>query len=794
MAKKLFAAFLLVCASLLAFGALTVSAETYGDLTYTVENGEIAITECASGAVSVEIPAQIEGKPVTTIKQGAFFSCQKLTTVKIPDTVTRIGNMAFGTCYSLTRVDITSLAAWCGITFEGKDSNPLSQRISNPFTGSSKTVILYLNGEAVEGNLIIPEGVTAIKSTAFCYCDGITGVSIPKSVKVIGKDAFSRKFINRVDIASIADWCEIDFESDSSNPLGINGTLYINGEPVAQAVIPEGITEIKDYAFCSAKNLKEIYLPESVERIGKSAFNGCDSLTATHISDLSAWCRIDFGDEYSNPLLYSKSLYLNGNRIRNLTVPSDITEIKKLAFYGCTDLQSATLPEGITSIGDYAFSGCKYLKDINLSNRVISIGNHAFSGCKYLKSINLPDCVTGIGDYAFFGCEYLHNVSLPIGIANIGTGAFNGCQTLTVLYIGDSVTGIPQGAFYGCGALKYIRLPQNLLYIEGGAFNGCVSLEKVFYGGGKTQWNNIPKNSGNDVLSSAEIVCDVPVKTYHFETNCAVKLEDAACSVLLKAPKIENEGKVLWWYDNPSFSGYPVEFPYCGEAATLYALWVDGTGESFETAIELEADKPFVMSDPIRGEHIYFVFAPEKTGTYKFRTTGKADTMGAIYNANRKKLTYTGEDDTDNISHSIELTAGEIYYITVYCFELEPFTLRVTEDGEKYRISQVKLKDTEGNEITAVPNTDFRLSFQFEDLKLNQNAIVLLASYTEKGAFRGFTYAETKEMSDSYSYLYVPLEFYVSNPKGDIAKFKIFCWSSLDFMIPIGNETVYPSR
>ena len=83
-------------------GSVSVSADTYGDLTYTISGGEVTITACswrASG--SLTIPSTIAGYPVTTIGDGAF-SSSDLTMVTIPDSVTTIGKRAFSSCYSLS--------------------------------------------------------------------------------------------------------------------------------------------------------------------------------------------------------------------------------------------------------------------------------------------------------------------------------------------------------------------------------------------------------------------------------------------------------------------------------------------------------------------------------------------------------------------------------------------------------------------------------------------------------------------------------------------------------------------
>ncbi len=116
---------------------------------------------------------------VTSIGDYAFSGCSGLTSITIPNSVTSIGEYAFSGCTALTSVHITDIAAWCGIKIGNEHSNPLSYAQH-----------LYLNGEEIKDDLVIPEGVTSIGSRVFYGCSGLTSVTIPNSVTSIGYDAF----------------------------------------------------------------------------------------------------------------------------------------------------------------------------------------------------------------------------------------------------------------------------------------------------------------------------------------------------------------------------------------------------------------------------------------------------------------------------------------------------------------------------------------------------------------------------------------------------------------------------
>ena len=175
----------------------------------------------------VEIP-----NSVTSIGDLAFDECSKLTQVNIPGSVTSIGNYAFYYCYALTQVTI--------------------------------------------GN-----GVTSIGNSAFSGCRALTQVTIGNSVTSIGSQAFSwcDALTAVYYTGDVAGWCGITFgNSSDSNPLFYAHNLYIGNTLVTELVIPEGISEIKDYAFagCSAT---QVTIGNGVTSIGNLAFGYCSRLT-----------------------------------------------------------------------------------------------------------------------------------------------------------------------------------------------------------------------------------------------------------------------------------------------------------------------------------------------------------------------------------------------------------------------------------------------------------------------------------------------------------------------------------
>lgn len=215
-------------------------ANTYGFLTYAVNNEEVTITGC-NKTVSGEIiiPSSIEGYPVTSIGDKAFENCKEITSVNIPDGVTSIGDYAFYCCYELKSVDIPNSVASIGF---GAFNN--CQNLSNIKMGDGVTSIgcEAFNECLSLKSIVIPNGVTQIRTATFAGCINLKRVIIPDGVTVIGDLAFA----------------------DCTN--------------LSSVVIPNSVTRIVTYAFSGCENLKTIYYSGTKQQwnaiIDEDAFDG----------------------------------------------------------------------------------------------------------------------------------------------------------------------------------------------------------------------------------------------------------------------------------------------------------------------------------------------------------------------------------------------------------------------------------------------------------------------------------------------------------------------------------------
>jgi len=419
---------------------------------------------------------------LTTIDQNVFYGCTGLTTISIPASVTKINNSAFQDCTGLTAVNITDLTAWCRIKQGGYFSNPLLYAKH-----------LFLNGKEVT-DLIIPDGITTIGQYAFHGCEGLKSVSIHSGVTTIETSAFRGcTGLTAVHIKDIAAWYNINMNGSSSNPLYYAQHLFIDGQEIHDFVIPEGVKTVSSPIFEGWKNLKSITIPSSLESITTtSAFRDCTGLSAVHIKDLAAWCKIQFPNySEANPLSVAKHLFMDGQEIKDLVIPEGVTEISSYVFRGWENLVSVTFPASLKKINQSAFQACTglaavHIKDlaawcaVEFADNPLSMARHLYLNGELVKNLVIPEGVTKINgtDWgAFYGCDDLISVNTGNTVKGIGQSAFSRCSNLKTVTIGKSVETIEGYAFYNCTNLKTVNsLVEKPLPISNTAF-GHTDLE-----------------------------------------------------------------------------------------------------------------------------------------------------------------------------------------------------------------------------------------------------------------------------------------------------------------------------
>ena len=520
--------------------------------------GDNTCYNCSS-LTSIDIP---DG--VTSIGASAFYNCSNLSSIEIPDSVTSIGSIAFYGCSSLSSITIPFVGArkdgtnyrntHLGYIFGAGSSSENSSYVPSSLekvviTGGTSIGASAFYGCSSLTSIEIPDGVTSIGASAFYGCSSLTSIEIPDGVTSIGTYAFANcsslaSLIIPLSVTeigfAIVNGCSslislsIPFVR-TSKPDGNTYTffgslfgaeLYWKNEAyvpeMLKTVIITGGTSIEDGAFNGCSSLENITLPDSVNNIGSDAFGGCSSLNRVYISNIEAWCNIQFGD---NPMRAGASLYLNGQLVTHLEIPSSVTTIGSNAFYGCTSMVSITIPSNVTDIGSYAFCGCSNLMNISVPDSVTNIGKGAFQECNNLESITLPFADGWFGE--IFGASNYTQIpqfvpeSLKTVVITGGTyiyaSEFWYCRNIESITIPSSVTEIVWSAFGGCSGLKRVIFEDNskLYGIDQAAFDGCDNLTEVYITNiaawCRTQFMDNPLSSGAKLYLNGQLVTHLEI-------------------------------------------------------------------------------------------------------------------------------------------------------------------------------------------------------------------------------------------------------------------------------------------
>ena len=145
--------------------------------------------------------------------------------------------------------------------------------------------------------------------------------------------------------------------------------------------------------------------------------------------------------------------------ITSITLPDTITKIGDSAFAECTGLTSLEIPASVTEIGQGAFYGCSNLVSVNIPDGITTIGDGMFNGCYALASISIPDSVTSIGVSAFANCSSITEIKLPAAVTEISPNLFYGCSSLKSFTIEPQITAIGEKAFAECTSLTEMTIP-----------------------------------------------------------------------------------------------------------------------------------------------------------------------------------------------------------------------------------------------------------------------------------------------------------------------------------------------
>ncbi len=443
--------------------------------------------------VDVKIP-----DTVTEIGENAFLNDTAIESVTFPTGLTAIGRYAFHGCTGLKGIALPDSVNSIG-EYAFDNCSGLSGGLHIPAGVREIKERTFYGCSGLSGELILPEGLTSIGEYAFYNCKGFTGsLRIPDSVVSIGSYAFQNcsGFIGTLTLSKKME--TVAYET-FYGCTGFMGTL----------TIPDSIKTLDRGAFYNCKRITEIVFGSGVTNICSSyssvrTFGNCSGVetvtflgSAVPVISSSVSATSSHKDYISD--LFGSSCF---SSLTTVYVPAGCYEAYSLAYGAC--LQAKTriretgaedfiikdgvliaymgeetdvpIPENITAIGENAFLNNTEIENVTFPAGLTAIESAAFRGCTALKGIVIPDSVNSIGDYAFYNCCSLKGgLHIPDGVEEIKERTFYGCSGLSgELILPTGLTGIGEYAFYNCkGFTGSLRIPDSVVSIGSYAFQSC---------------------------------------------------------------------------------------------------------------------------------------------------------------------------------------------------------------------------------------------------------------------------------------------------------------------------------
>ena len=285
----------------------------------------------------------------------------------------------------------------------------------------------------------IPDTVISIGTNAFWNCNTIQTI-LPASVRELGATAFYGTFVVNVDANSPYFCSEEDgkvlYNKDKT-------TLYqVSQDCAGYFTIPSTVMTINDFAMNGcAKVIGELVIPNSVQTIGRSAFEGTG--------------------------------------FTSLNLGNSVKEIGASAFYKCAAMTGdLVIPTSVTTIGENAFASTDFNGKLDFQAQIEEFPAAIFKGLEF-TSVSFSDSVKTIGDRAFENCKLLTTVTFGQGLETIGSFAFEGSGISGELTFPDSLKRIKAYAFSNCLGITEIDFPEGNATIEYAAFTGDTGVQKI---------------------------------------------------------------------------------------------------------------------------------------------------------------------------------------------------------------------------------------------------------------------------------------------------------------------------
>ena len=548
--------------------------------TYENPEGSNAIVEKSSktlvaGCKNTKIPDDVK-----IIGAYAFCGCSDLKSIEIPDNVSEIQVAAFDDCSNLTaihipaNVDTIALGVFMGCSNLNSITIDSANR-SYESPGNANAIIDKATMILLEGcnNTVIPEGVKRIWDNAFIGRAHLKSITIPASVRYIGRDSFSdcdslEEIKVDADNATFdsRNNCNAIIESATNTlvagcgktviPEGIEtigDSAFASVNTLTHVTIPKSVTEIRGYAFERCENLSTVNLQKGIQTIGCGAFTECVGLKdlifcgtkadwqAVTIDEdgreelesvlkyhelvkkekVPATCGKDGSEEYWTCSICDQ-VYLSADMTQNpqeLTAPIAIPATGNHSWdNGVVTEKATTAKEGIKT---YTCTVCKAtktekiakLKPTNNNSSTVKKGTKVtIKGYKYTVKNSSEVTFTGVKN------KKAKKISIPatVKIKNkkykvtaMSEKSLKGVKAKTII-VGNNVQTIGNSAMENCKQLTKVTLGKNVKKIGKNAFKSDKKLKSITIK--STKLKSVGKNAFKGINSKAKIT--VPKKKY----------------------------------------------------------------------------------------------------------------------------------------------------------------------------------------------------------------------------------------------------------------------------------------
>lgn len=495
---------------------------------------------------------------VLHIREDAFHSCDLLTDIRIPASVTSISDL-FKFCDKLTAITVDEQnASYCDV--------------DGVLFSKDKTALIRYPEKKPGSSYVVPDSVLRIGDDAFFNCDLLAEIRIPASVSEIS-DAFG--FCNALAFFTVdagnSSYCDFDgvlFNKDQTLLV-----CYPAGRSSSAYTIPDGVVTVEKYAFHSCEMLEALVIPSTIATIKDSAISGCYHLDDVYYVGTEAqWNAIHIGS-YNYNLNDATRHYVSAADACMITVLS--------SKHGSVSVDPPLAKKGetvtVTAVPDTGYQAAVFLDGKPLTEASFTAtGNHTvtavftkpydtelFGACGTSGSSvfwALTDDGTlhiyGTGAMMSFWDAYevpwwqyrqrITSCEIELGVTSIGNYGFCGCTSLAQIIIPSGVTHIGESAFYKCSALQSVTLPNSITNIGVFAFSDS-ALSDVYYVGTEAQWNaiNIDRPNNPDLTKAALHYLSASVSARASDAGLQIAADSLAPAKLIAVFYDRQTGRML---------------------------------------------------------------------------------------------------------------------------------------------------------------------------------------------------------------------------------------------------------